>query len=463
MYNWTLVGTDGGATHANTRNISKALSAASSSAAVLVALQRSFLPDRAKLTFSLTVTNFLDQTGSTELTIKKSAQPAPIAYIQGVNPRITTHSSELVLRLSAWQPQLCEGITLSSPTMVFGWGERTGRFSKIGGSLSTINPRALTIPAKQLLADQKYEFEAFVSMENDPYINTTTTIDVVVESQPIAAAISGGHTREVRTSIPRQTRIYKQNKYRSPGSFSSKSPSPVAHVLASLCIGFVAICSCPFIRAQVGADSVVAFSAADSVDPDETNSSWHFAWSCENVTTPSDPLPCFDASGADLDELIGDLDSMNFSLAANTLRTNPGYKFSVFASKGVRNSTAHQFVIVKPGAPPTVQLPGMPPDAFVNPNDGDDGAYLALQAAADGAVSVQWTQESGGYVPGTSFAVETDRLTVALALFRMTPGGIYTFRMTAADAAGESAYGELGVKINSPPTSGTCAVLPAIG
>ena len=205
VYNWTLVGTGGGATHANTRNISKALSAASSSAAVLVALQRSFLPDRAKLTFSLTVTNFLDQTGSMELTIKKSAQPAPIAYIQGVNPRITTHSSELVLRLSAWQPQLCEGITLSSPTMVFGWGERTGRFAKTGGSLSTINPRALTIPAKQLLADQKYEFEAFVSMENDPYINTTTTIDVVVESQPIAAAISGGHTREVRTSIPRYT------------------------------------------------------------------------------------------------------------------------------------------------------------------------------------------------------------------------------------------------------------------
>ena len=197
VYNWTLIGKGGGATHANTRNISKVLSTASSSAAGLVVLQRSFLPEKAKLTFSLTITNFLGQTGATALTIKKSGQPAPIAYIQGANPRVTTHSSDLVLRLSAWQPQLCDGITLSSPTMVFDWGEATGRFVKLGGSLSTINPRTLTIPANQLAANQKYAFEAFVSMESDPHINTTTTVDVVVESQPIAAAISGGHTREV--------------------------------------------------------------------------------------------------------------------------------------------------------------------------------------------------------------------------------------------------------------------------
>ena len=211
-------------------------------------------------------------------------------------------------------------------------------------------------------------------------------------------------------------------------------------------------------------------SAADSLDPDGTNTSWHYAWSCENVTVPSAPVPCVDATGAALSLLIGNLDSANITIPANTLDPDPGYRFQVLVSKDVRNSTASTRVIVIPGEPPAVSLPGLA-SYLVNPNNGDDGNYLVVTASVSAsdvagvteAASVLWTQNEGEYIEGTGFGTETDRLSMGFAIYRMTPGSSYTFRFTAQNAAGVGAYAEIEIHVNSPPTSGSCSVTPAIG
>ena len=221
---------------------------------------------------------------------------------------------------------------------------------------------------------------------------------------------------------------------------------------------------------QVGYLAPLVLSAADSLDPDGTNSSWHYAWSCENVTVPSAPLPCVDANGSALSLLIGDLDSVNITIPADALDPDPGYRFKVLVSKDVRNSTASTRVIVKQGEPPAVSLPGFA-SYFVNPNDGDDGNYLVVTASVSAsagsgvseAASVLWTQREGDYIEGTGFGTETDRLSMGFAIYRMTPGASYTFRFTARNAAGVGAYAEIDINVNSPPTSGSCSITPAIG
>ena len=198
VYNWSLATFGGGATEGNVRNISLALKAAADANKAQVTLEREHIPVNAKLTFSLTVKNFLGQSAATSMVVRKGAMPAPIAYVQGANPRVTTRSSEIKLKLSATQPQLCGGITLSGSTMAFSWSELTGRFAKAGGSLTTINPRNLRIPANVLVPGETYEFQAVVSMQSDPGVNTTAVMTVVCKSQPIVAVLAGGDTREVR-------------------------------------------------------------------------------------------------------------------------------------------------------------------------------------------------------------------------------------------------------------------------
>ena len=199
VYNWSLATFGGGATEDSIRNISLALKAAADVNTAQVTLERKHIPVNAKLTFSLTVRNFLGHSAATSMVVRKGAMPAPLAYVQGANPRVAFRSSEVKLKLSASQPQLCEGITLSGSTMAFYWSELTGRFAKAGGSLTTINPRTLRIPANTLVPGETYEFQAVVSIQSDPTdVNTTAVITVVCISQPIVAVLAGGDTRQVR-------------------------------------------------------------------------------------------------------------------------------------------------------------------------------------------------------------------------------------------------------------------------
>ena len=208
------------------------------------------------------------------------------------------------------------------------------------------------------------------------------------------------------------------------------------------------------------------------------------------------PLPrryrCINASGALLSDTIATVDNVTLTLPPRTLAPHPGYQFSVMVTKDTRNSSASVVIRVIPGVPPGISVGGLTADAYLNPNDADDGthdaplpppgyphsfsrpldavlrqptgAFLALEGqtqSSSGIQSIDWTQETGS---GSSvFAIETSRLITAIALWKMSPGVIYTFRLTVHDFIGNTAFGEVIVTINAPPSSGSCAVAPVRG
>ena len=225
LFNWSVAAARGSEV-SQLLNITHLLAEATQLGSATVTIPRSAFPPKTTLSVSLTVINYLGAHGSTTVQVSKGALPAPLAIIQGTNPSTTVRSNELKLMLSAWQPIVCDGRTLKSGKMDFVWSELTGRFLKAGGSLTTINPRVLTIPPFILTPHQTYEFEAFVSMRDDPNMNASTGMTVYVAPQPLAAAIADGDTREV------------------------------------------------------GEDAWLYLDASPSVDPDGMNSSFHYTWSC---------------------------------------------------------------------------------------------------------------------------------------------------------------------------------------
>ena len=200
---------------------------------------------------------------------------------------------------------------------------------------------------------------------------------------------------------------------------------------------------------------------------------------------------CVNASGWPLSLIIGLVDNVTLTLPPRTLTPDPGYEFTVFVTKDMRNSSASAVIRITPGAPPGVSVGGLTADAYVNQNEADDGttfyvacvtmtscitctalsrsagAYLALVGtthSSAGIASTQWTKVAGaGEADDSVFAIEPTRSTTAIALWRMTPGVEYTFRLTVIDVLGEAVYAEVEVTINIPPSSGSCAVTPTRG
>ena len=73
------------------------------------------MPQGARMKISLTVTNFLGESSTKVIEVKKLGYPAPSVSIQGTNPRETTYSDELVLRADATLPAMdCVDDSLSN-------------------------------------------------------------------------------------------------------------------------------------------------------------------------------------------------------------------------------------------------------------------------------------------------------------------------------------------------------------
>jgi hypothetical protein len=112
----------------------------------------------------------------------------------------------------------------------------------------------------------------------------------------------------------------------------------------------------------------------------------------------------------------------------------------------------------------------------VNPNAG---SFLQLRGTVTGdnlgAISFEWTK-TGGDDPGLGsgylsiFAVSASRLNTVLELGALNEGSVYSFRLTAFaqgdddnSGAAVSAFAEVDVLVNSPPSSGLFSVSPMVG
>jgi hypothetical protein len=137
------------------------------------------------------VTNFLGFSGSSTVGLEKLAWPVPVLSVQGNNPRLTTHSARLDLKVVAELPNVaCVSGGLASAKMSFSWVETSGAYS---GALSgtSKNPRMLSLAANALAAGQNYTFRALGWLTDDPSVNNTAAVVVVVQPEALLPAISG--------------------------------------------------------------------------------------------------------------------------------------------------------------------------------------------------------------------------------------------------------------------------------
>uniref|UniRef100_A0A7S2CQ39 PKD/REJ-like domain-containing protein n=2 Tax=Florenciella parvula TaxID=236787 RepID=A0A7S2CQ39_9STRA len=180
---------------------------------------------------TLTACNFLGLCSSFSKDVKKSANPVPLVWITGAHPLYTTYADDISIRGEASLPNLeCVDATVSN-NMEFIWSEVTGGYT---GSLETKAPRVLNIDKNQLLPKTTYKFQVLARMSNEPTLNATAVVTVIVETQAVVAGISGGAT------------------------------------------------------SVAGTDSDFTMSAAASVDPDSSTDAWEYEWSCTDTSTDTD-------------------------------------------------------------------------------------------------------------------------------------------------------------------------------
>jgi hypothetical protein len=166
------------------------------------------------------------------------------------------------------------------------------------------------------------------------------------------------------------------------------------------------------------------------------------------------------------------------SISAFTL--SPGdflFRLLVQSLTDGRNATSSVEVTFSAVQVPIVSILS-PSIAKVNPNPG---TFVSLEGAVfggsttNGVVTYGWTQTAGDAVTADSgytsvFAVSTTLLVTVLELGALTHGSTYSFRLTATStrtddihADSVSAFAEISIHVNSPPSSGSFSASPAYG
>ena len=351
-------------------------------------------------TFQVTMkaTNFLDYSDSSTIQIQKLNIPAPILSIQGGIEQETTYSNAFRLKVKAELPEMsCVESSLSNAQMNFAWHELTGAFT---GDLTDTsrNPRILKISERTLLAGQNYSFSVVASMVNDPAINNTAIVNVHVRSQELVAVIAGGAFR------------------------------------------------------QAGRDASFTLENA-SIDPDETDQDFTYAWSCESLTDDATNCSAID---------LGTESSVTVEENAYEVGT---YEFTMTCSKGQRSATTSVTVDVVSGAPPVIAIGALSASKY---NKDDGFLQISAEVSSSLDVSTVWSADGSDVSDlfssqGAYVSTVSNKLTAVVALSLLTQVNTYTLVLTATDSDGSSSYSTVSLTMNESPSSGSLSINPPSG
>ena len=143
--------------------------------------------DQSAYIFTLTLTNFLDQTASTSVTVAHTPDPIPLLNIIGQSYR-TVYASSILTVLS---------VANSTTKVTFSWsyavsdGSVPGPFTPL---TSSVDPSILSLPAYALTADRTYTIKVTGTTAKS---SASANITVYVQTGTVTAAITGGAVRSV--------------------------------------------------------------------------------------------------------------------------------------------------------------------------------------------------------------------------------------------------------------------------
>ncbi|KAF1773509.1 SIAH-type domain [Phytophthora cactorum] len=412
-YTWMLVNTTS-VTSTSLDAVTALLTSATTTSNATIKIPAPVLEADGTYSFILLAKNFFGKTGnSNEILVKKSGLALPSVAIKGGNLQGAYRANELVITASASYPSCSGPVTTDTDAavstgvdMTFTWLQVAGDLTATQFKSTSPNPRILKLPARTLTVGVSYVFRLVAAMASNLKVNNSADVQVGVARTDLTAMISAGNR-------------------------------------------------------SIGVEQDLALDASLSVDPDDVQNSvsMQYSWTCWtlNASTQVYDVACLTATGETLT-----LDTQaKITVAASTVNPNTVYKFALTVSKDTRSSSTSVFIIMTPGSPPKVSIDALG-SAKVNSNDR---VILKGKVASKLPVTkTEWTIVGASDATMSSvFAVPRGRLMMLVSEGKLTPGISYKFQLNATDSSGQTGSATITVVANSPPSSGSLSVTPAVG
>ncbi|ETM39411.1 hypothetical protein L914_14437, partial [Phytophthora nicotianae] len=412
-YTWILLNTTN-VTSVAVNAVTALLTSAATTNNVSIKMSASLLEADGTYSLILQAKNFFGKTGnSNEILVKKSGMALPAVSIKGGNLQRVYRANELVITATASYPSCSESVSTDTDAsvstgvnMAFTWLQVTGDLTATQFKSTSPNPRILKLPARTLTVGVGYVFRLIVAMTSNPKVNNSADVQINVVRTDLTALIAAGNR-------------------------------------------------------SIGVEQDLVLDGSLSVDPDgiQNSVSMQYSWTCWTLhtTTQVYDVACLTATGETLT-----LDSKaKITVAANTMNPNTVYKFALTVSKDTRTSSTSVFITMTPGSPPQVSIE---PLGSVKVNANDRVILKGKAVSKLPLTKTEWTLVGASDATMSSiFAVPRGRLMMLLSEGKLTPGVSYKFQLNATDSSGQTGSAMITVVANSPPSSGSLTVTPAIG
>jgi len=368
---------------------------------------------KVSMTFSLRTMNWLGNDNSGSVAVTKVNTDPPIVQIAGYGTAARLYLADTFkLTAEATLPACAPG---DSP-LVFVWSEPSGFLtSQQLLALQTLSPRSIKVKGGVMVAKQTYQFRVTAFVSGYPNVNSTATLSVYAKPSELFASVAGGSARL-------QSRL-----------------------------------------------NPVELDATGSYDPDLRTSTAHlsYRWDCYDYATKG---PCYNNGSLIVIPSLATTEIGAEELKAGRFRLT----HTVLCVGDGRNASASVELELAATEVPEVGIEALTVSK-VNPNAG---SFLRLVGNVNGenlgTVSFEWTKTSGDDPNSASgfasvFAASPMRLATVLELGALTEGSTYAFRLTAFAQGDDdsvppvSAFAEVSVVVNSPPSTGAFLVSPMEG
>jgi len=370
-----------------------------------------------KLSFRITVTDYLGQQSNSTVVVELDREPVPLVFIAG--------QAQTQMLKRAENNRLSGSIELSScakEASAAGWNYRWSFSSHPALDSSLEAPfgntyQHLVIPKNTMSGGVEYTVRLTVSSVSNSSLASYTEARVTSVYSPIETAMVGGDAR--RVSVARDLQIQ-----------------------------------------------------ANCVDPDRSTDILTPAWTCAVYPKLT---PCYTVTGNVLPIVqVVDASSSTLTVAKDTMPTcempNCQYVFSVVLIKGTRIAKSKSVnVELVAGLPPVVTI-SMPPELEGKTKVNPETALRLLGAAtaeSGATITYGWKADASliiladdGPSRNTKTRLNSQNLVIKENILTQRVTYTFTLEATAANARGTAAKT---LTVNAPPTSGQLIITPTTG
>jgi hypothetical protein len=370
--------------------------------------------------FTLTATNFLQQSTAGYAVVERSSRPIPSIVVEGAAARAVRMSDGVTLRGEA----MFSACWTESKAMDLRWtaDQSPGLLDAV-----TTTGATLVIPPANLkkLGLMTHALKLTGTMKVDATVSAQADASVVVTSSPLTAAIAGGDRSEANSlnlTLDAGTSV-------DPDALDGVG-TPAGFLYQWACTSPATVC-----------DALAALATT--------------AAAAGTGTAPTVPALGTEARGAS--QLV---------IRNNTLPANVSVVFTV----QVRRTTAED---ARAAAAVTIfTREGAVLKVSVNPGSGtvNAGTDIRLRAAATGApagspaTTYAWSVVSASTFDLTDPALATmDGANLLITSTALVPGQLYTVRVDASAGDASSGFASSTLRANVPPAGGSFEISPASG